>query len=254
MNAVRPEKRPTSCRSEWSRDLSVGLLKPIGFPLVKEMSPLRADGCQPSGRHDLCSIKAATTARQAGHVERRRRGAEPASRPLLELGNTDRACRPQRGFSTSPLRSSGLRSKRPVFVRDCLPPPLQVMSSGSRPLSGEVETHVPHTFGDLYDLGNTGHGCRSSRRRPEVCGTCSPRRRSPGRGSGQSDLDSSRAAPSIPSRHTSPRIVSAHRRPRRPPPRAAAAPACFQLPPRPWPCGRSSPAPARATRRSARSR
>jgi hypothetical protein len=138
--------RPASRRPrQWSRDLSVGLLKPIGFPLVKQMSPLRADGCQPSGRHDLCSIRAATTARQAGHVERRRRGAEPASRPLLELGNTDRARRPQRGFSTSPLRPSGLRSKRPVFVGDCLPPPLQVMSSGSRPLSEEVETSLRHS-------------------------------------------------------------------------------------------------------------
>ena len=94
-----------------------------------------------------------------------------------------------------------------------------------------------------------GHGCRSPGRRPEVCETCSPRRRSPGRGSGRSDLDSSRAAPSVPSRHTSPRIVSAHRRPRRPPPPAAAAPACLQLPPRPCRCERSSPRPARATRR-----
>ena len=110
-----------------------------------QMSPLQADGCQPSGRHDLCSIGAATTARQAGHVERRRRGAEPASRPLLELGNTDRARQPQRGFSTSPLHPSGLRSKRPVFVGDCLPPPLQVMSSGSRPLSEEVETSLRHS-------------------------------------------------------------------------------------------------------------
>ena len=127
---------------QWSRDLSVGLLKPIGFPLVKQMSPLRADGCQPSGRHDLCSIRAATTARQAGHVERRRRGAEPASdlssNWATPIGHADpREASPlrpsvRRDFGRSDLYS--LETASLLHYRSCRADPDRCRKK-SRPLS-----------------------------------------------------------------------------------------------------------------------
>ena len=79
-------------------------------------------------------------------------------------------CPARRGFSTSGLPLSALRSKRPVFVGVCFSRPIPVMSSGTQ-WSRDISSNP----------GNTNRTRRSLER---LLHAAPP----PGRGSGRSDL------------------------------------------------------------------